>query len=130
MVNDEIKFQAEFVAAITEEFTPAFIVHGIYFGEGNPEQGGEHWNFTRTPGTDDDGVCTNKEIQQVTIYGGINRFLLARNHLVCEFDEHHSRKTGTKKIDITYEISAKEWAELIEKASLVFFGEMYFEIKQ
>jgi allantoicase len=96
----------------------------------DPEQGGEHWNFTRTLETGDDGVCTVKEIQQVTIYDGINRFLLDRNHVICEFDEQHSKETGTKKIEITYDISEKEWEKLVEKAKLVFSGESYFEIKQ
>ncbi|MDY6993953.1 MAG: hypothetical protein SVR94_15300 [Pseudomonadota bacterium] len=129
MTNDKICFEAEFVEVASEEYTPDFIVHGIYFGEGDPEEGGEHWNFTRTLETDDEGVCTVKEIQQVTIYGGITRFLLERNHLICEFDENRSKETGTKKLSITYDISDEEWVKLIEKSQLVFSGESYFEIR-
>jgi hypothetical protein len=129
MTNEVTLIKSEFVEAVSEEFTPDFIVHGIYFGEGDPEQGGEHWNFTRSLETDDDDrVCTVKEIQRVTIYGGISRFILERNHITCEFDEQNSRKTGTKKIEIVFDISDKEWGKLVEKAKLVFSGESYFEI--
>jgi len=65
-----------------------------------------------------------------SIYDGINKFLLDRNHVICEFNEQHYKETGTKKIEITYDISEKEWEKLVEKAKLVFSGESYFEIKQ
>lgn len=128
MISDELRFKAEFVEAVSEEFTPGYIVHGIYFGEGNPEQGGQHWNFTRTLETDDEGVCTVKEIQQVTIYGGIKRLTLNRDNLICEFDNKASENTDTKKLSIIYDIPDDKWLELRKKANLVFSGESYFEL--
>ena len=128
MTKDEIRFKADFVEAASETYTPDFIVHGIYFGEGDPEQGGQHWNFTRNLETDDQGVCTVKEIQQVTVYGGIDEFVLGRNSLLCEFDENHAITTGTKKLLITYDMGTEKWAALAEKAKLVFSGESYFRI--
>ncbi|MDH5600189.1 MAG: Imm10 family immunity protein [Gammaproteobacteria bacterium] len=129
MVNTEISYKADYVEAISEEFTPEFIVHGIHFGEGDPEQDGQHWNFTRTLETDDDGVCTVKEIQQVTIYGGIKKFVLSRNNLICEFDDKHSERTGVQKLSITFDISDEDWNKLLEKSNLVFSGESYYEVK-
>ncbi len=128
MVSEEIKFKAQEVAAMSEEFTPDYVVHGIYFGEGNPEQGGQHWNFTRALETED-GVCTVKEIQQLTFYRGIKNFLLSRDGLVCEFDVKHAEHAGTKKLCISYDISDERWNELRDKAKLVFSGEIYFEIR-
>ena len=129
MTNSEITFNAEFVEALSDNDNPDFIVHGIYFGEGDPEQGGEHWSFTRVLENDDDGVCTVKEIQQVTIYRGIDKFLLGRTHLICEFDKAHSVETGTEKLVITYDIPDDEWEKLTNVAKLVFSGENYFEIE-
>ena len=128
MIRDEISFDAEFIEALSKEFTPDFTVHGIHFGEGDPENGGEHWNFSRALTTEDEGVCTVKEIQQVTIYGGIARFSLGRNSLICDFDEEISPKTGTKKLCISYELPDPKWEALKAKAKLVFSGEEYFEI--
>lgn len=129
MVIPEINYKAYYVEALSEEFTPDFIVYGIYFGEGDPEQGGQHWNFTRTLETDDVGVCTVKEIQQVTTYGGIERFTLSRNAVICDFDDSHTEETGTKRLSIEFDISEAQWNKLLEKARLVFSGEEYFEEK-
>lgn len=128
MIGNEIHIKATLVAAEGEGYTSDFVVHGIYFGEGDPEQGGQHWNFTRSRGEDDDGVCTVKEIQQVTIYGGIVRFTLARDRVTCEFDEEEAKETGVRKLFIEYSINDDTWQSLVEQAKLVFDGEGYFEV--
>jgi hypothetical protein len=127
-MEDENRVKADLVTACEEEYTPEFIVHGIYFGEGDPERGGQYWNFTRSLGEDDDGVCTVKEIQQVTIYGGIVRFALARHSATCEFDEKAAIETGVRKLIIEYSINDDSWQSLVNQAKIVFDGEEYFEI--
>lgn len=126
-IADEIRFTAEMIAAEEEEFTPEFVVNGIYFGQGNPEQGGQHWNFTRSL-TDDDGVCIVKEIQEVTVYGGIVRFRLSRHNLVCDFDEKTARATQTRRLVILFAIDDALWDALVKQALRVFDGETYFEL--
>jgi hypothetical protein len=128
VIIDELRFQAEMVAGDEEAYTPEFVVHGIYFGEGDPEQSGQHWNFTRSLDEDDDGVCTVKEIQEIVIYGGIIDFTLTRQSLVCEFDENTSRSTMTRRLVITYEIDDETWEALVKQARLVFDGESYFTL--
>ncbi|HEX4949259.1 MAG TPA: hypothetical protein VFZ34_21465 [Blastocatellia bacterium] len=127
-IIDELRFHAEMVAGHEEGYTPEFAVHGIYFGEGDPEQGGQHWNFTRSLGEDDDGVCTVKEIQEVTIYGGIINFTLTRQSLACEFDEDAAHSTMTRRLFITYEIDDETWNSLVKQAKLIFEGESYFKL--
>jgi len=128
MIENEIRIKANLVAGEEEEYTQDFVVHGIYFGEGDPEQGGQHWNFTRNLGEDDDGVCTVKEIQQVTVYGGIVRFTLARDIVTCEFDEKAAKETGVRKLLIEYRINEDTWESLVKQAKFVFEGEGYFEV--
>jgi hypothetical protein len=127
VIADELRFTAEMVAAEEEEFTPDFIVHGIYFGEGNPEQDGQHWNFTRSL-NDDDGVCVVKEIQEVTVYGGIISVKLTRRSLTCEFDETTAKSTRTRRMTIEFAIDEETWEALVKQAELVFEGENYFEL--
>jgi hypothetical protein len=128
VIENEIRIKANLVAAEEDGYTPEFVVHGIYFGEGDPEQEGQHWNFTRSLGEDDDGVCIVKEIQQVTVYGGIERFTLARDSVTCEFDEEAAKETGVRKLFIEYSINDDTWQSLVEQAKLVFDGEGYFEV--
>ncbi|HKQ92257.1 MAG TPA: hypothetical protein VJZ77_16475 [Blastocatellia bacterium] len=128
MIENEIRIKASLVAGEQEEYTSDFVVHGIYFGEGDPEQGGRHWNFTRNLGEDDEGVCTVKEIQQVTVYGGIIRFTLARDSVTCEFDEEAAEETGVRKLLIDYNIDDDTWRSLLKQAKFVFDGEEYFEV--
>ena len=128
MIEDEMRVKADLVAGDEEEYTTDFVVHGIYFGEGDPERGGQHWNFTRNLGEDDNRVCTVKEIQQVTIYGGIVRFALARHSMTCEFDEKAAMETGVRKLVIEYSIIDDTWQSLVKQANIVFDGEEYFEI--
>jgi len=129
--EDRVSFTAEVVESMETEYTPDFTVIGFHFGEGDPERGGEHWNFTQAIPPEDgnfEGVCTVKEIQQVTVYGGIRRFAMWPDHLVCEFDEMTSPKTGVRKLEISYSVSADKWRELSEMAIRVFNGESCFEI--
>jgi hypothetical protein len=127
VIADEIRFKAEMVAADQEEFTPDYIVHGIYFGEGDPEQGGQHWNFIRSL-SDDDGVCTVKEIQEVTVYGGIVSCKLSRRSLVCKFSDTATRSTRTRRLVIDFEIDDQGWEALAKQATRVFEGEDYFQL--
>ena len=127
VIVDELRFKAEMVAANEEEFTPDFVVHGIYFGEGDPEQGGQHWNFTRSL-NDDDGVCVVKEIQEVTEYGGIVNFKLTRRSVMCSFNDTTARSTRTRKLVVEFEIDDATWEALVKQAKLVFDGEAYFEL--
>jgi len=130
VIEDELHVKANLVAGEEEQYTPNFVVHGIHFGEGDPERGGQHWNFTRNLGEDDDGVCIVKEIQQVTDYGGILRFTLTRHSMTCEFDEKTAKKTGVRKLHIEYSINEHAWQSLVKQAKFVFDGEEYFEVAE
>lgn len=128
----EISFHAESVEIIGNEYTPDYTVIGIHFGKGDPEQGGQHWNFTQSIPPEEgnfDGVCTVKEIQQVTVYGGIRRFELWPDHLVCEFEEHTSPQTGVEKLCISYTIPNGQWEKLAEMARRVFKDQSCFEVR-
>jgi hypothetical protein len=128
-MKNEIKFHAEYVEVDSSEYTPNYTVIGIFFGEGDPENGGQHWNFTRSIGDDtDEGVCTVKEIQSVTIYGGIDHFSINSKGLVCEFSQNSVSETKVKNLIITFNISDEKWAQLSEMAKRVFKDEKYFEI--
>lgn len=127
-IADELQFHADLVTAVEEEYTPDYIVHGIHFGEGDPEQGGQHWNFTRSLDEDDDGVCTVKEIQEVVVYGGIIACTLTRNNLTCEFDDATAQETMTHKLHLTFEIDDETWQAVTKQAALVFEGEDYFQL--
>jgi hypothetical protein len=127
VITDEIRFKAEMVAADEEEFTPDFVVHGLYFGQGDPEQGGQHWNFTRSL-NDDDGVCVVKEIQEVTEYGGIVSFKLTRRSVMCEFNDAAAQSTRTRRLVIEFEIDDETWEAFVMQAKLVFDGEACFEL--
>jgi hypothetical protein len=124
-IADEVHFHADLVAAQEEEFTPDYSVHGIYFGEGDPEQGGQHWNFTRSL-DDDNGVCIVKEPQEIVIYGGIVRVSLARHNLMCQFSEAAAQSTKVRTLLITFTIDGERWNALVEQALQVFDGESSF----
>jgi hypothetical protein len=131
------KFTANKVEVFREVFSDDFTVFSIFFEEFDPEEGGESWNFQRALGTDgkieslgedDDGVCTVKEIQQVTIYEGIQKVELSQTRLICEFDPETIKDTGTDALEINYEISGDTWDKLREMAALVFKKREYFKI--
>lgn len=128
---EKILVKAEFIEAIEEEFTPTYKVVGIFFGEGDPEEGGQHWNFTQSIAEDDeDEVCTVKEIQQATIYGGITKFMMNSNGLVCKFDEAAAQKTGINELEIQYNLDEEKWVELSSMAKRVFEGANYFTLNE
>jgi hypothetical protein len=127
MIINELRFHADLVTAVEEEYTSDYTVHGIYFGEGDPEQSGQHWNFTRSL-DDDDGVCIVKEIQEVVVYGGITGCILTRHFLTCDFDDETAQETLTHKLHITFEINDETWQAIQKQALLVFAGEGYFQL--
>jgi hypothetical protein len=129
-VADKIVFNAELVAAQQEEFTSDCIVHGVYFGTGDPEAGGQHWNFTRILGEEDEGVCTVKEIQQLTVYGGITSVAMSRTRLTCEFNAKTSRLTGTRRLEITYAVDDATWSAMIAQSRHVFADQPYFVLQE
>lgn len=129
MVSEELTFKAEQVEFYTEEFTPDFRVHAIHFAQGDPEEEGNHWNFSRSEPDDNEGVCTVKEIQQLTMYGGMNKFILERGKIICQFSEDAAFKTGFKTILIHFQIPEEKWEQLAEIARLVFYEENYFEVR-
>ncbi|QIF02787.1 hypothetical protein [Roseimicrobium sp. ORNL1] len=118
---------AESVELVSESYAPEDWLVGLHFGEGDPEAGGQHWNFTRDTTEDDDsgltGVCTVKEIQEVTVYGGIERFELSSSRLVCQFDERASAKTGVKRLSISYALDSETWAKVKAEATRLFEGD-------
>jgi len=125
----ELKIDAQFVEAQEKEFTPEYSVVGIYFGEGDPEKGGEHWNFTQSIGADEEeGVCTVKEIQQLVLYGNIDKFTLSKKQMNCTFNDAVIEKTGVKKLVINYQISEPQWISLQKMAKKIFNNEPYFRI--
>lgn len=126
--SEHLHINAQMVAANEEAFTEDFKVHGIYFGEGDPEDGGQHWNFTRSLGDDDDGVCTVKEIQVVTVYDGIIIFEMRRTAVVCEFDSETAEHTGVRRLTIAYQLDDATWSDLVTQAKLIFTGMPYFKL--
>ena len=127
-VVDDLRFEATLVAAQESKHGGDCTLHGIYFGEGDPEMGGQHWNFTRTLGVEDEGVCTVKEIQEVTVYGGIAKFLLTRGSVLCGFDESTAKETGVRRLRISFQVDESRWAQLAEQARRVFTDQAYFTV--
>lgn len=127
-VVDSLHINAQMVAAHELAFTEDFTVNGIYFGEGDPESGGQHWNFTRALGDDDPGVCTVKEIQELTFFEGISRFEMSRTGVTCEFDDQAVQHTGVRRLTMAFQIDDAAWTELRTQAKLVFTGMDYFTL--
>ncbi len=125
---DNLHINAQMVAAHEEAFTQDFKVHGIYFGEGDPEDCGQHWNFTRALGDDDDSVCTVREIQVVTVYDGIISFKMNRAAVVCEFDSETAAHTGVRCLTIAYQVDDATWSDLMTQAKMVFTDKPYFKL--
>ena len=105
---------------------------GLFFGQGDAEDGGEHWNFSRMhdDGGEDDGVCVVKEIQQLTFYEGITSLVLSRNQLICQFDEKGEEQTGFDVLNIRFTIDDAQWTEMCTLAAVVFRERSYFELEQ
>ena len=130
VIVDELQFHAEMVEAQEVAYTPDFIVSGIYFGEGDPERGGQHWNFTGCSADDDnEGVCIVKEIQEVTVYSGIDLFILTRKSLTCNFNNETAKSTKTRRLLISYEINDETWEAVVKQSQKIFTGESYFHLQ-
>lgn len=125
-MQNEVSFTAEFVEAMEEEFTPDFKVVGIHFGEGDPEKGGQHWNFSQS--TEDTDICVVKEIQQLVFYGKIDNFLISKDWIECEFKDEISSKLQFRKLKIHYTLSQQKWDRLSKMACRVFEGKDFFKL--
>jgi hypothetical protein len=119
MADSTLTFFAEDVGADTAEYTPGCVVYLIAFGTGDPEAGGNRWTFSRS--FDDDwGVCTVREIQQATVYGGIESFRLHRSGFECVFDPSATDETGCRELRATFAINDETWRQVAETARIVF----------
>src|SRR5436190_1714610 len=117
MVQPLLSFVAVDVGADTTEYTRECVVYLIAFGTGDPEGNGHCWTFSRS--FDDDwGVCTVREIQQATIYGGIETFKLHRSGVECVFDRKAAEKAGFRELRITFAIDDKTWQEVAATAKV------------
>jgi hypothetical protein len=128
MTGSSLSFVAENVAADTTAYTSECVVYLIAFGTGDPEAEGHCWTFSRS--FDDDGVCTTREIQLATIYGGIERFKLHRSGLECVFDSKASEATGFRELRVTFAIDNETWQEVKETAKVVFRDCDYFALAE
>ena len=114
-----LSFVAEHVGTETTEYTEECVVYLIGFGTGDPEAGGHAWNFSRS--FDDDwGVCTVREIQRATIYGGIERFRLHRSGMECALEPQATEKVGFRELRVTFDLDEERWHELAATAKVVF----------
>jgi hypothetical protein len=120
-----ISFTADHVAAHLEEFTETFQVHGVYFEGGDPEAGGESWNFTRSF-EDDWGVCTVREIQRATLYDQIRELHLSRSQLVCTFEPEAQDETGCARLEIQFNVDDVTWEKLAQTMDTVCSGKAFY----
>jgi hypothetical protein len=127
MADSTLSFVAEEVGGDTTEYTSTCVVYLIGFQTGDPGAGGHCWTFSRS--FDDDwGVCTVREIQQATVYDGIESFRLHRSGAECVFGPRAAKKTGYRDLRITFAIDDKTWRELAETAKNVFRDRPYFTV--
>jgi hypothetical protein len=127
MPDSTLSFLAEDVGADTTEYTPECVVYLIAFGEGDPAANGHCWTFSRS--FDDDwGVCTVREIQKATVYGGIERFMLLRSGVECVFGPKAAAETGYRELTIAFTIDDKTWREIAETAKVVSRDCPYFTL--
>jgi hypothetical protein len=130
MADSTLEFVAEKVGTDVAEGGPGSAVYVIAFGTGDPESGGHCWIFSRfSPPNDDDwGVCTVREIQQATIYEGIESFRLHRSGMECVFEPDAARETGYRELRISFSIDDDAWRGLAEAAKVVFRDCSYFTL--
>jgi hypothetical protein len=127
MAEPLLSFVAEHVGTDTTEYTRECVVYLIAFGTGDPEADGHSWTFSRS--FDDDwGVCTVREIQQATIYGGIESFKLHRSGVECAFGPTAAEQAGVRALRITFDLDEKTWHELVATAKVVFRDCPYFTL--
>ena len=102
-----VSFKADHFALFDEVMDDEIRLVGIFVGQGTPEDGGEHWNFSRSVPDDDhpqlQGVCTVKEIQRVTHYGGILRFVVSHTAISCMFTPEAAAATGYAEVHMDLE---------------------------
>jgi hypothetical protein len=120
-----ISFTAERVATHVEDFTDTFRVHGVYFEAGDPEAGGESWNFTRSS-EDDDGVCTVREVQRATLYDGIQELELSRSRLVCNFEPAAHKEAGCARLEIQLKLDDATWEKVAQMMDTVCSGKEFY----
>lgn len=120
-----ISFTAERVDTHLEDFTDTFRVYGVYFEAGDPEIDGESWSFTRSF-EDDDGVCTIREPQRATLYGGIQGLNLSRSQLVCTFEPEVQNQTGCARLEIQLNVDDATWEKVAQMMDTVCSGEAFY----
>lgn len=124
-----LSFVAEHVGSDTTKYTPLCVGYMVSFGTGDPEADGHSWNFSRS--LDDDwGVCTVREIERATVYGGIESFTLNRSGVECAFDADAADETGFRALRITFAIDDSTWHQLVATAKVVFRDCPYFTIRE
>jgi hypothetical protein len=129
MAEPLLSFVAEHVGTDTTEYTRECVVYLIAFGTGDPEAGGHSWTFSRS--FDGDwGVCTVREIQQATIYGGIESVRLHRSGVECSFDPEATEKAGFRALRIKFDLDEKAWLELVATAKVVFRDCPFFMLER
>ena len=129
-IVDELSFEAPLVAAEIALYTvdEEYGVQGLYFGVGDPDLDGQHWNFTRYL-DHDDGVCTVKEPQAAVLYEGITSFKMSRTGLVCEFDATGAKDTRVRRLAIKYEADKACWDDMMRIAVVIFTDRPYFSME-
>ena len=120
-----ISFTAEHVDTHIEDFTETFRVYGVYFEAGDPEAGGESWNFTRSF-EDDDGVCTVREVQRATLYDQIQELQLSRSELICTFEPGAQDATGCARLEIHLNVDDATWEKVAQMMDTVCSAKAFY----
>lgn len=120
-----ISFTAEHVDTHIEDFTETSRVYGVYFEAGDPEAGGESWNFTRSF-EDDDGVCTVREVQRATLYDQIQDLQLSRSELICTFEPRAQGVAGCARLEIHLEVDDATWERVAQMMDMVCSGKAFY----
>jgi hypothetical protein len=123
-----ISFTAERVAAHVEDYTETYRVYGVYLETGDPELGGESWNFTRSF-EDDEGVCTVREPQRATFYDKIQELALSRSQLVCTFTSEGEKDAGCGRLEIQLNVDDSTWDQVSKVMDTVCAGKAFYARK-
>jgi hypothetical protein len=129
MIEPLLTFVAEDVEANTTEYTQECVVYLIAFGTGDPEADGHCLTFSRS--FDDDwGVCTVREIQRATVYGGIEQFKLHRSGVECVFEPKSAEKVGFRELRVSFAVDDKTWQDVAATSRIVFRDCPYFTLAE
>ena len=120
-----ISFTAERVATHVQDYTDTFRVYGVYFESGDPESGGESWNFTRSF-EDDGGVCTVREVQRATLYDKIQELQLSRSYLICTFEPAGHDAAGCARLEINLSVDDSTWERVAQMMDTVCSGKNFY----